>query len=248
MTSSTSRRSALARADATSSALNARRASPLECSATCVRNPSLAVNAPASPRSLSSSARSSSTRRSASSSERRAKTRQRDRSAEFTSNEGFSVVAPISVMIPRSTCGSRASCCALLKRWISSMKSSVLCRVSSSRRSACATDSRMSLMPLSTAERATSSARVAAAITRASVVFPVPGGPQKISDGTWSVAIASRSKVFGPRMCCCPTTSSTVRGRIRSGNGTSDGSRAAAARKRSPVFLLGMYVGIGTQV
>ena len=39
-------------------------------------------------------------------------------------------------------------------------------------------------MPLSTAESATSSARVAAAITRASVVFPVPGGPHKIREGS----------------------------------------------------------------
>ena len=96
-------------------------------------------------------------------------------------------------------------------------------------------------MPLSTALKATNSARVAAAITRASVVFPVPGGPQKISDGTWSVSIASRKSVLGPRMCCCPSTSSTVRGRIRSASGTSEGSLAAAARKRSPVCLpLGM--------
>ncbi len=64
------------------------------------------------------------------------------------------------------------------------MKSSVRCRFSASRRSAWATDSRMSLMPLSTADSATSSPRVAAAMTRASVVFPVPGGPQKMSEGT----------------------------------------------------------------
>ena len=40
----------------------------------------------------------------------------RDRSAEFTSKYGFSVVAPMSVTVPSSTCGSSASCCALLKR------------------------------------------------------------------------------------------------------------------------------------
>ena len=50
---------------------------------------------------------------------------QRDSSAAMTSNDGFSVVAPISVTVPASTWGSSASCCALLKRWISSMNSSV---------------------------------------------------------------------------------------------------------------------------
>src|SRR5919197_1569483 len=40
----------------------------------------------------------------------------------MTSKYGFSVVAPISVTSPSSTAGSSASCCALLKRWISSRK------------------------------------------------------------------------------------------------------------------------------
>ena len=52
---------------------------------------------------------------------RSAKTRTRDSRAELTSNDGFSVVAPISVTVPFSTCGSTASCWFLLKRWISSM-------------------------------------------------------------------------------------------------------------------------------
>ena len=50
----------------------------------------------------------------------RRQTRIRDRSAELTSKYGFSVVAPMSVTVPSSTCGRRASCWALLKRWISS--------------------------------------------------------------------------------------------------------------------------------
>src|ERR671916_622984 len=48
--------------------------------------------------------------------------RQRDRSAEFTSKYGFSVVAPTRITVPSSTAGSSVSCCALLKRWISSRK------------------------------------------------------------------------------------------------------------------------------
>ncbi len=37
-------------------------------------------------------------------------TRERDRSGEMTSNEGFSVVAPMRVMRPDSTWGKKASC------------------------------------------------------------------------------------------------------------------------------------------
>ena len=47
---------------------------------------------------------------------------QRESSAELTSKYGFSVVAPMSVTSPSSTACSTESCCALLKRWISSMK------------------------------------------------------------------------------------------------------------------------------
>src|SRR5437016_1100491 len=50
-------------------------------------------------------------------------------------------------------------------------------------------------------------------------------------------------------MCCCPTTSSSVCGRIRSGSGTSEGSLAAALWNKSGVCLrpFGMYVGTGAQ-
>jgi hypothetical protein len=49
----------------------------------------------------------------------------RDSSAELTSNDGFSVVAPMKVNRPDSTCGRKASCCALLKRCTSSTKTTV---------------------------------------------------------------------------------------------------------------------------
>ena len=51
--------------------------------------------------------------------------RQRESSAELTSKYGFSVVAPTSTTVPSSTAGSSVSCCALLKRWISSRKKMV---------------------------------------------------------------------------------------------------------------------------
>src|SRR6266436_616960 len=98
----------------------------------------------------------------------------------MTSNDGFSVVAPTIVRKPRSTKGRNASCCALLKRWTSSTNRMVCRPDCASAASACATASRMSLTPASTAEMERKSALNASAISRASVVLPVPGGPQRI--------------------------------------------------------------------
>ena len=127
----------------------------------------------------------------------RTKTFDRESSAAFTSNEGFSVVAPIRTMSPASTRGRNASCCALLKRWISSTKTIV--RRPDERRRTCAAamTSLISLMPASTALKATNCALVMSAMTRASVVLPVPGGPQRMIDCRRSRSIASRSGLPG---------------------------------------------------
>ncbi len=53
----------------------------------------------------------------------------------------------------------------------------------------------------------------------ASVVLPTPGGPQKINEPVSSRSIWTRSGLPGPRMCSCPTNSSSVRGRMRSASG-----------------------------
>ncbi len=71
------------------------------------------------------SARSSRCASAAASSGLNTSTRARDRSAAFSSKDGFSVVAPTSVTVPSSITGRKESCCARLKRWISSTKSSV---------------------------------------------------------------------------------------------------------------------------
>ena len=98
----------------------------------------------------------------------------RESSGAFTKNPGFCVVAPMSRTFPSSTSGKRRSCCALLKRWISSTKSIVrsprlhLAAASSSR--SCAAFER-------TAFIFTNRERVWAAMTLAKVVFPHPGGP-----------------------------------------------------------------------
>ena len=95
----------------------------------------------------------------------------------MTSKYGFSVVAPISVTVPSSTAGSSASCWALLKRWISSRKRIVRCPCAPSRSRAAAITSRTSFTDADTAESSSKTAPVELAITRARVVFPLPGGP-----------------------------------------------------------------------
>ncbi len=50
----------------------------------------------------------------------RTNTRQRESSGCVSSKLGFSVVAPMRVITPFSTHGRNASCCDLLKWWISS--------------------------------------------------------------------------------------------------------------------------------
>ena len=106
---------------------------------------------PASPRASSARARRMRVATSSAPSGWRTTTRQRDNRGALTSNEGFSVVAPIRVTVPSSTAGNSASCWALLKRWISSTKRTVRNpRRRSSRASAIA--SRKSFTPARTAE------------------------------------------------------------------------------------------------
>ena len=105
-------------------------------------------------RTSSRSARSNRICRSSRSRDFRTKTWQRESRGEMTSKDGFSVVAPIRTMVPVSTAPSRASCCALLKRWISSMN-----RIGAPRwlnrpaPRAFSNTSRTSLTPAVTAER-----------------------------------------------------------------------------------------------
>jgi acyl carrier protein len=89
---------------------------------------------------------------------------------------------------------------------------------------ACAADarstaSRMSLTPPSTADMAMNWASKASAIRRASVVLPVPGGPQRIIEWRRPDANATRKGLPGPSRCCWPITWSSVFGRSRSASG-----------------------------
>ncbi len=176
----------------------------------------------------SASARSSSSAWSAGSIARSTCTDARESSAELTSNDGFSVVAPTKVNRPDSTCGRKASCCDLLKRCTSSTKTIVRRpRVRAS--CACTTASRMSLTPASTADSTTNSASTAPAIRRASVVLPTPGGPHRIIECSRPEPNATRSGWPSPSRCCWPMTSSSVRGRRRSASGMESGGGSTSA-------------------
>jgi len=63
----------------------------------------------------------------------------------------------------------------------------------------------ISLIPLSTALKGMNSHLVSRAISRASVVFPTPGGPHRMIDPSVSVSICRRNGLPGPRICSWPT-------------------------------------------
>ena len=87
------------------------------------------------------------------------------------------MVAPTRVTSPSSTAGSSTSCWALLKRWISSRNRIVGSRLVARRWPARSITSRTSWRPAFTADSSSKAALAFTAISRASVVLPVPGGP-----------------------------------------------------------------------
>ena len=73
------------------------------------------------------------------------------------------------------------------------------------------------------------------------MVFPVPGGPKKITDESLSAWIALlKSRPF-PTMCSCPIYSSRLRGRIRAASG----SRSAAAAVSNKSLLTVPFYSVG---
>ena len=83
------------------------------------------VDAPVEAPGVGHGARSSSRRRRRRSAARRVSNSERDSSGEMIENDGFSVVAAMRMTQRFSTPGSRASCWALVKRWISSRNRTV---------------------------------------------------------------------------------------------------------------------------
>ena len=80
-------------------------------------------------------------------------TRARDSSALLSSKEGFSVVAPMKVMVPSSMWGRKASCWALLNRCTSSTNSTVGLPARQRHSRASSMAARISFTPESTADR-----------------------------------------------------------------------------------------------
>src|SRR5450759_1600628 len=97
--------------------------------------------------------------------------------------------------------------------------------------SAAATISLSRGTPSVTALKGTNSPCTCWATNRARVVLPVPGGPQKRMDPVSPRSMATRNGFPGARRCCCPATSSSVRGRMRAANGA--GPAAARMRPRT---------------
>src|SRR5438309_211065 len=91
---------------------------------------------------------------------------------------------------------------------------------------------RRSATPALTALSGTKCDEVTRAISRASVVLPLPGGPQRTIDPNRSSSMARRSSCSGPTRCCCPTNSSSVRGRKRAARGWSFAGGGSAAGNR----------------
>ena len=163
---------------AASRAVSARRASPLARRSRWSRASASSVTAPPSPRS-EVSARSTSRPIAASSRGCRVSSRLRDSSGETIEKNGFSVVAATRVTCRASTAASSESCWVLLKRWISSMNSTVCRPVCVSSDLARAMTSRTSLTPALSADSCAKRRLVALETISASVVLPGAGRPEQ---------------------------------------------------------------------
>jgi hypothetical protein len=149
-------------------------------------------------------------------------------SGETIEKNGFSVVAATRVTVRASTAPSNESCCVLENRWISSMNSTV--SRPEARRStwACSMTARTSRTPELSADICTNRRFVAEDTIRASVVLPLPGGPNRISDIGESPSTRRRNGEPAPSKCLWPITSSRDRGRIRAANGAFASSKSGA--------------------
>ena len=131
---------------------------------------------------------------------------ERDSSGEMTENDGFSVVAATRMTQPFSTPGSSASCCALVKRWISSRNKHGRDAVEVAGGHRLLHDlahvldaggDRRELDELRCEPRAMACARV---------VLPVPGGPQRMMDAEpWLPSASEAKRTSGDPRCsrCC---------------------------------------------
>ena len=86
-----------------------------------------------------------------------------------------------------------------------------------------------SATPAITADSAINGSPTSLASSRASVVFPQPGGPHRISDASRPRSSIRASGASGRSSCSWPTSSASTCGRSRSASGRSAAARGAAA-------------------
>ena len=130
---------------------------------------------------------------------------------------GFSVVAPIKVMIHFSTNGNNVSCCALFRLCISS-KNTIDAFAKLKFIFACFMISTKSSFLLITQDNSRNCASIFFAIILANVVFQVHAGPQKSIDGIY---LLSKKLDIGSNISFCPAKSSIFCGLNRLDNGSS---------------------------
>ena len=137
----------------------------------------------------------------------------------MTSKEGFSVVAPIRIIIHCSTAPSNESCWDLLNLCISSMNKTGLGWSKNCCFFAFSIVSRTSLTPELIALRLKKGLFCWLAIILARVVFPTPGGPHRMNEASFPDSIIFRRTLPSATRCSCPTKSSRFMGLIRSARG-----------------------------
>src|ERR1700733_4378033 len=94
-----------------------------------------------------------------------------------------------------------------------------------------------SATPVWIAESCTNVSLREAPMRRATVVLPLPGGPQKIIDPSQGAASRRVSAPFGPVRCSWPDTSASVIGRSRSASGAGGGSGLGSRPSRRLMAL-----------
>ena len=151
-------------------------------------------------------------------------------SGGFTSKYGFSVVAPISIEQARLDRGQQRVLLRLVEPvdLVEEQDRALAVLAEAAARPGRSPPARPS-PPAVTADSCSNALAVWPAISRASVVLPVPGGPQRITDDSRSASISARSGRPGPSRCSWPTMSSSVRGRSRAASGARRASRSSAA-------------------
>src|SRR5437763_1776020 len=152
----------------------------------------------------------------------------------MTEKYGFSVVAASSVTVRSSTAASNESCWVLLNRCTSSMNRMVGRPPARRSRRAASITARTSLTPADSADSATNRRSPAPAARCAMVVLPLPGGPHRITDIGAAPVTSCRSGAPGASRWSWPTSSSRVRGRIRTASGASGRVAAKPAPPAEP--------------